>query len=339
MQEGLFGVSHILNLYNRSVNQFSKKLAALVVVFLIALAVFTLQYFGIIWHNDLFSAGYPIKGLDVSHHQGEIDWKKVAETDKHYFVYIKATEGHDFIDDDFATNWKEARENGFKVGAYHFFSIRSSGKEQAEYYIATVPREADSLPPAIDIEISTSQDKEKIRREISDMATTLENYYRRKPIFYVTYETYNAYIKGNFSNYQLWIRDIVMPPRLDREWKIWQFSNRGRVNGIREFVDINVFNGSQDELNKLTEPTAECPLPPFEYMIRSNCPYGSKRIDGECRVVCPIPSKEEATGLCKSDSDCDCSGQQISEESKKWECKCASSQCVLVVGSDGEKIQ
>ncbi len=57
----------------------------------------------------------------VSHHQGEINWKQVAEKNDFKFVVMKATEGHDFIDPRFATNSKEAKEQGILVGAYHFF--------------------------------------------------------------------------------------------------------------------------------------------------------------------------------------------------------------------------
>src|SRR6185436_12304579 len=94
-------------------------ISSIVVVLILLIG---LDFLGIIWHNSIFTLNYPIKGLDVSSHQGKIDWKKVAETNHYKFVFIKATEGHDFIDDNFEYNWKNAKENGFLVGAYHFFS-------------------------------------------------------------------------------------------------------------------------------------------------------------------------------------------------------------------------
>lgn len=220
--------------------------------FLVGLCtLLTLDYFGIIWHNAPFAYFYSVKGLDVSSYQGDINWEKVAKTHKYSFVYIKATEGHDYTDDYFNKNWREAQKNGFLVGAYHFFSLRSSGKEQADLIISMVPHESTALPPLIDVEVDITKDPTHVRNELQSLANELEKYYGKKPILYVTYETYNPYIKGYFDNYQIWIRDVFKPPSL-RNWRFWQYSNRGRVDGINGFVDINVFNGDVNELRDLT---------------------------------------------------------------------------------------
>lgn len=234
--------------------QHSKKLV-LVAIFGSCVLVFgALDFFGIIWHNDLFAYQYPVKGLDVSHHQGIIDWHKVAETHHFQFVYIKATEGHDFVDDSFLPNWTQAKQSGFLVGAYHFFSLRSSGKEQAELFIATVPREPHTLPPVVDVEVNLSTDPRKVQQELQTLLTQLESYYHQKPILYVTYDTYDMYVKGNFSGYPLWIRDVFKFPSLgNTKWLIWQYGNRGRVNGIPAFVDVNAFQGNAAQLQALTQ--------------------------------------------------------------------------------------
>lgn len=211
--------------------------------------LFILQYYGIIWHNDLFAYRYLVKGLDVSSHQRIIDWKKVADTKKFSFVYVKATEGHDFFDDYFKRNWKEAKKYGFNVGAYHFFSIRSSGKTQAKYFTDFVPVESDSLPAVIDLEISLNQDQNKIRQELKTFSKIVEEKYKKRPILYVTYETYNRYIKDDFQDHKIWIRDVLFPPHsLHRDFTIWQYNFRGRVNGINTYVDMNALNGSLDDL-------------------------------------------------------------------------------------------
>ncbi len=62
---------------------------------------------------------YPVQGFDVSHHQENINWKKISPK-KFQFVYLKATEGGDYKDPKFQENWLKAREHGFHVGAYHF---------------------------------------------------------------------------------------------------------------------------------------------------------------------------------------------------------------------------
>ncbi|TCP66063.1 lysozyme [Baia soyae] len=189
-----------------------------------------------------------MKGLDVSHHQGHINWKVVQEED-FKFVYIKATEGQDFIDPKFEYNWGEAKKYGFLTGAYHFFSMSSSGEEQALHFINKVPKQPDHLPPVIDVEIHLEHDPDKVRKELRTLALKMEQEYKKKPILYVTYDTYHAYIKGHLNEFDIWIRDIVKFPTLgSQKWAFWQYSNRGRVNGIDSYVDINVFSGTSEQL-------------------------------------------------------------------------------------------
>lgn len=82
----------------------------LVVAVILLLGI--LEYTGIIWHNKWFAMKYQVKGLDVSHYQGKIDWQKVREEKDYRFVYIKATEGENFVDERFRYNWNEAKRHG-----------------------------------------------------------------------------------------------------------------------------------------------------------------------------------------------------------------------------------
>jgi lysozyme len=219
-------------------------------VLVVILGVF--NFYGYIWYNSIFTLGYEVKGLDVSHHQGLIHWQQVKEENKYQFVYIKATEGKDFTDHRFVYNWREARKQNLLTGAYHFFSMQSSGKDQAEHFKRTVPIMSNSLPPVIDIEIALYHNKNKVQNNLKTMIDELEKTYKKKPILYVTYDTYHTYIKHTMAGYRIWIRDIYKYPSIDKEnWTIWQYHNRGHVDGINAFVDINVFQGSPSELLKL----------------------------------------------------------------------------------------
>lgn len=223
----------------------------MVLVLLIIIILAFLEYKGVIWHNSFFAMKYEVKGLDVSHYQGDIDWKEVGKENEYHFVYIKATEGNDLIDNKFEFNWKEAKKQGILTGAYHFFSMRSSAEEQAKIFMNIVPKEKDSLPSVIDIEIRLDHDPKEVKEELKILANLLEDYYEKKPILYVTYNTYNTYVKGEFEDYDVWIRDIFKFPTLgDRKWIIWQYNNRGRINGIDMYVDINVFNGNIEDFKK-----------------------------------------------------------------------------------------
>ncbi|RRD39470.1 glycoside hydrolase [Leptotrichia sp. OH3620_COT-345] len=212
-------------------------------------AAIYLELSGYLYHNDILAKLYKVEGLDVSHHQEKINWKKVSK--KYKFVIMKATEGKDFLDTDFFYNWNNARLNGFTVGAYHFFSMLSTGKAQADYYISKVPDYDKAFPPVIDLEIPTKYPKKMVLKELGDMIEKLENHYKKRAVIYVTYHTYKAYIKGEFLENKLWIRDIKFIPELEENdrWIIWQFSNRGRIEGIPGFTDKNVLRiGTVEEL-------------------------------------------------------------------------------------------
>ena len=83
--------------------------------------------------------GYTIHGIDISHHQGTIDWERLQKArigdEPLSFVFVKATEGQSVLDANFNDNFYEAREHGFIRGAYHYFSPGVSPRLQAEYYL------------------------------------------------------------------------------------------------------------------------------------------------------------------------------------------------------------
>ena len=78
-----------------------------------------------------------VRGLDISHYQGDIDWDKLRNAQIQNaplsFIFIKATEGTDLWDDNFNRNFHEARKNDITRGAYHYYSPKSSAKKQAEF--------------------------------------------------------------------------------------------------------------------------------------------------------------------------------------------------------------
>ena len=226
-----------------------KKIIKLIFILVsIIFTVFLLGITGYYYHTDTLSMIYKEEGIDISHHQIRINWKQV-DSKKYKFVIMKATEGKDFLDTDFSYNWINAQLNGFKVGAYHFFSMSSSGKEQAIYYISKVPNIENSLPPVIDIEISSKYLQTEVKKELKDMIEIFEKYYKKRVVLYVTYKTYDAFIKGDFSENPIWISDKKFYPSLsdDRKWSIWQYSSRGRINGIYGFTDKNVLNNETVE--------------------------------------------------------------------------------------------
>ena len=221
----------------------------LFIVSSIVIAIF-LELSGYVYHNNIFASKYKVHGIDISHHQIRINWNDVDK--KYKFVFMKATEGKDFLDSDFTYNWTKAQLSGFRVGAYHFFTMLSTGEEQAKYYISKVPNSKYTFPPIIDLEIPTKYEKTKVNKELKDMINILEDYYKKRVIIYVTKYTYKKYIDGEFLDNPIWFRNVKYYPKIDR-WDIWQYSNRGRVYGIDGFTDRNVLKS--DDIDKFIDST------------------------------------------------------------------------------------
>ena len=229
----------------------------LTILVLAALAVAGVAYLTGLWKPTLrAAASYPVRGVDVSNHQGEVNWPMVA-SDKIVFAYLKATEGGDFKDQRFAENWKKAEAAGVLRGAYHFFTFKTPGKTQAENFIATVPRDPSALPPAVDLEFSGNGKPRpsvaEFRRELDDFLKRLRNRFRKEPVIYTSAEFYDPYLKG-YPLKRLWIRDTFVAPRLPggSRWLFWQFTDKGRIRGIRGDVDLNVFSGDWPGLKGMT---------------------------------------------------------------------------------------
>ena len=211
---------------------------------------------GIIRLNDAAASEYDIKGIDVSHWQGEIDWETISEQGVS-FVFIKATEGSAFVDEKYAYNSKMARENGLSVGAYHFFSYDSNGKIQADNFINTVKPFEGMLPPVVDLEfygdkLKNPSEKEDVDKELKILLDSLEDYYGQKPIIYASEISYNLYLLNDYTDYEIWISNYITKPLMidKREWTFWQHTDKGRLDGFdgeEEFIDVNVFYGSKDE--------------------------------------------------------------------------------------------
>ena len=199
---------------------------------------------------------YPVQGIDISHHQQYIDWTKL-DRQAVQFALIKATEGGNHKDSLFQENWRQARLNNIICGAYHFFTFCKDGDEQARNYIHYVPKDSIDLPPIIDLEYGGNCMKENWKEdlivEIAKYFEIIEDHYQRKVIIYTTNEFYKNYLMNKFPDNPIWIRDILSEPDLPdgRGWLFWQYTNRGRLEGINTPVDLNAFVGSEEEFVKL----------------------------------------------------------------------------------------
>ena len=201
---------------------------------------------------------YSVRGLDVSHHQDAIEWEAVRREDID-FVFIKATEGVDWVDPRFEENWSGAEAVGIARGAYHFFRFCRSGEEQAAHFLETVPPQSNTLPPAVDVEYTGNcgrrKSTEAIRDELETFIEIVSDAYGRIPLIYADSDAYRRIIAGHFEDVPLWIPTLgdEPDPSDGRDWTFWQHDHMGQIDGIQGQVDLNVFAGSRWTFGRLVD--------------------------------------------------------------------------------------
>jgi len=198
---------------------------------------------------------FPIAGIDVSNHNGVIDFDQVRDDD-YQFVYIKASEGATYRDNAFERNYRDARAAGLAVGAYHYFRKNRDGELQARNLLAAVAGKTLDLPLVLDIEDDGKDTHVEhgtaVKRAI-DMANHLKRHGYRVMI-YTNGNGYRQYYKDNFAGEDLWLCSFRSPGSvLDANHTMQQYTHIGRVQGVRGAVDLNVFMGNKRAWNRYLE--------------------------------------------------------------------------------------
>ena len=190
-----------------------------------------------------------ISGIDVSHHQGTIDWEKVAKTPGLKYAYIKASEGVSFTDPKFKQNIAAAKKAGLRVGAYHFYSEKSDITAQFNHFKSLYPKDHADLLPMLDIEPKGKVDAarmKKIRKDVKTFQKLCRDYYGKEPMLYISpllaEKTWLASLIGDDT--KLYIgHPYARAPRLQggKRYTIWQYTYKGKVDGVKGHADLGRF--------------------------------------------------------------------------------------------------
>ncbi len=188
-----------------------------------------------------------IHGIDLSHYQGEVFWEKVGDNRKIAYVYLKATEGGDNIDKRYANNIRMAKENGLKVGSYHFFRPKTALQKQLDNFTTQCRPEDQDLIPMIDIETTAGLTREVFRDSLMTFLSMVEEYYGQKPLLYTGANFYDRYLSGGLvDEYKIMIAQYTdfEPSLIDnRGITLWQYTGKGSINGVKGHVDKSRFMG------------------------------------------------------------------------------------------------
>lgn len=213
-----------------------------------------------------------LSGIDVSTHQGVVDWKAVAQANVS-FAYMRASIGAHSADGQFAGNWARVRGTGLLRGAYHFFWPLAPAMDQADNYIQTVGTlMSGDLPPMVDLEpahiaqnpnqdVWSTVPPDNRLPMILGWLGMVEHSLGLKPFIY-SYKSFIENLLGDglqeLSSYPLWIAHYTNAPQPNipaawNNWTLWQFSETGQVNGVNTPVDQDRFSGSLDDLKALAK--------------------------------------------------------------------------------------
>ncbi len=198
------------------------------------------DYETVMLQQNLHIANQNMGGIDVSHYQGNINWREVANNRNIYYVYVKATEGAKLVDETYTKNIRGARQAGLKVGCYHFYSPTANVRDQFKNFSNTVSLNDQDLIPIIDIEHRGKASLAQFQRQLKSFLRMVEKHYGVQPILYTSRDFYNKYLSGPFTHYKYMIaryhKDI---PELkdNAAFVMWQYSATSRIQGIRGNVD------------------------------------------------------------------------------------------------------
>ena len=196
------------------------------------------------------------KAIDISHYQGAIDWNQVAASGiKH--VFIKMTEGGTYIDPNFVDNWRNANEAGLKVNAYHYFrAISSTPEEQCNNIQKNLPVDFDPRSHLLAIDVEQAGNEKATKDQMADHLQALIVLIKKNilcdahPFIYCSSGYWDRAVnwqKYDFSVNPLWVVNWnADKPRLPQTWEksgctwlFWQYSSKGRVEGIQGDVDLD----------------------------------------------------------------------------------------------------
>lgn len=198
----------------------------------------------------------PIQGVDVSRYQGRIDFGRLRAAGAH-FAFIKATEGADYVDPNFAANWAGARAAGMARAAYHFMFWCRTAAEQARWFEQNVPDDPDALPPILDVEWNNQSrlcpkrpTPDEAFAKVAAMLQLMEQYTGKLPIIYTDITFHRDVLAGRHLPNTFWLRSVAAEPddRYDNlDYTFWQWTQTGTMPGIRGEVDRSAFYGTPDQ--------------------------------------------------------------------------------------------
>ncbi len=205
-------------------------------------------------------SGPDVQGVDVSHHSGSVDWQQVVDAG-YDFAYLKATEGVDALDPNFAEHWRTLGEMGVPRGAYHFYVTEDDPEEQARFFLDTVDWQPGDLRPVVDVELIGHGTEPQWPNRLRRFLEIVEAEVGVAPVIYTMPNFWDAHMGDGFEEHPLWVAEYgVSEPRLPRSWErwhLWQHAADRAVPGVEKGADVSRLHPDVDFRTLLIPPAEE----------------------------------------------------------------------------------
>lgn len=217
------------------------KFKALFITLLILMLLLPLNVFATTASSDVI-----YEGIDVSDWQGYVDYNAVRNAGIDV-VYIKASQGENIVDSYFRINYNDAKENGLKVGFYHFLTARSEEEaiRQADFFASVISNTSPDCKLAMDFEVFGDLNFAEINNISRAFLERVREVTGRDVIIYSdASNARNVFGEELAEEYSLWIAEYGVEFPSQTNWEYWegfQYTSTGIVSGIRGYVDRNKF--------------------------------------------------------------------------------------------------
>lgn len=211
------------------------------------------------------------EGIDVSGWQETIDYAQVKQAGIE-IVYMKTSEGSNFIDPYFEQNYTNAKANGLKVGFYHYVTAKSTEEaiQEANFFSSVIAGKSPDCRLAMDFESFGNLSSEQINEIGLTFLKTVENITKKEMVVYSNTNDATVIFSGEITSYPLWIAQYGEPePTPNGNWSTWigwQYTDQGEVAGINGYVDRDKYTDdillSDSSQIPIPEPTPDPPTPP-----------------------------------------------------------------------------
>lgn len=215
------------------------------------------------------SSLHTMNGIDVSVWQGEINYEEVSKTGVE-IVYIRSSEGNSYVDPYYLKNYNNAKDNGLKVGFYHYLTATTKNEaiSQADFFVSLVGGLEPECRLAMDFEQFDGLSIEEINNISLAFLERVEQKSGKEVVIYSdSYNAINTFSEELAKRYPIWIAEYeVEEPENNGKWSTWigfQYSNMGEIEGISEKVDLDYFTQEifLNDTTKIPESAEPVPSP------------------------------------------------------------------------------